>query len=483
MFSNDVYLYTAFGRLFAFYHVDPAVDFEVLPADDLYWRLWADQHEPSPYGPLWTLISAGFAWVGGEQVGLTVLLFRGGACLAIMGASTVLWSGLRRVAPHRAAQGVVFFLWNPLVVLEAGMSGHNDAVMIALFLAGIGMHLRGRTSLAMALFILSALVKYATGPLVVIYMLMCLRQLPDWRRRARFAASAAAAVVLTAAVTFGLVRVGTRARSTPTEESAQWQPAAEYVFEQRYYNSIHELLYRALRLTMGEEPADVRDLEFRGWWITPTESTDLRAGEASTALSLGRVEPGTPLLVIARHSKMSLWVRVYYPAIGRKGYVLQDASDVIERPALTQVDPALLRWEMGWSPIAVRAAAWLRWAMWSAFGLAWVWSAWYARNLRKFLISSTSLMLASYWLIAAWIFPWYVIWALALAAFVTGSLPALLAALLSATSLTLYATIGYDKTGATEWIFTYRSLLAFVLPLLLFVPAVLRRWRSGSIPR
>jgi hypothetical protein len=93
-------------------------------------------------------------------------------------------------------------------------------------------------------------------------------------------------------------------------------------------------------------------------------------------------------------------------------------------------------------------------------------------------------MLASYWLIAAWIFPWYVIWALALAAFVPASLPALLAVLLSATSLTLYATICYENTGATEWIFTYRSLPAFVLPLLLFVPGVLKRWRSGfSQPR
>jgi hypothetical protein len=480
MFSSDVYIYTAFGRLFAFHHVDPAVDIAVLPADDLYLRLWADEREPSPYGLFWTLISAGIAWIGGERVGLTVLLFRGVACLGVLGASAVLWSGLRRVAPHRAAQGVVFFLWNPLVVLEAGLSGHNDAVMIALFLAGISMHLRGRTSLAMAFFILSALVKYATGPLVPIYVLMCLRRLPDWKGRARFAASAAVAAALTAAVVFGLVRVGVRARAAPTVESALSQAAVENIFEQRYYNSVHELLFRALRLGMGEEPDDVRRLEFRGWWVTPTESTDIRAGEAPTAPALGRVEPGTPLLVIARHSKTSLWLRVYDPTGGRKGYVLQDATDVMERPALAQADPALLRWELGWSPTAVRAAAWLRLATWSAFGLAWLWSAWYASNLRRFLISSASLMLASYWLIAAWIFPWYVIWAMALAAFVPASLPALLAVLLSATALTLYATIGYDNTGATEWIFTYRSLPAFVLPLLLFVPAVLRRWRSDS---
>jgi hypothetical protein len=480
MFSGDVYLYTAFGRLFAFYHADPAVDIAVLPADDLYLRLWKDEREPSPYGPLWTLISAGIAWIGGERVGLSVLLFRGVACLGVLGATVVLWRGLRRVAPHQAAQGMLFFLWNPLVVLEAGLSGHNDAVMIALFLAGIGMYLRHRISVAMAFFVLSLLVKYATGPLVPIYVFMCLRRLPDWRCRTRFVVSAAAAAALTTAVTFGLVRVGIRERSAPKPESVLSQAAVENIFRQRYYNSVHELLYRALRLGMGEEPGDVRKVEFRGWWVTPTESTDLRTGEAVAAPSLGRIEPATGLLVIARESKSSLWLRVYDPMTERKGYVLQDATDVIERPALAQADPALLRWELGWSPTAMTAAAWLRWATWAAFALAWLWSAWYASNLQRFLISSASLMLASYWLIAAWIFPWYLIWALAVAAFVPASLPALLAVLLSATVLTLYATIGYDNTGATEWIFTYRSLPAFVLPLLLLVPAVLMRRRSGS---
>jgi hypothetical protein len=484
MFSSDVYSYTVFGRLFAFYHVDPAVDIAVLPADDLYLRLWKEDPEPSPYGPLWTLISAGIAWIGSERPGLTVLLFRGLACLGVLGASAVIWSGLRRVAPHTAAQGLVFFLWNPLTVLEAGLSGHNDAVMIALFLAGIAMHLRGRTFLAMVFFILSALIKFATGPLVPIYVLMCLRRLPDWRGRARFAVSAAAAAALTAAVILGLIRIGIRARPAAKAESAPWQAAVENVFEQRYYNNVHELLFRALRVGMGEELDDVHEVEFHGWWVAATKSTDFRAGEAATAPSLGQVEPGTPLLVIARPPKTSPWLRAYDPTGRRKGYVLQDATDVVERPALAQADPALLRWELGWSPTAVRAATWLRLATWSAFGLAWLWSAWYASNLRRFLTGSASLMLASYWLIAAWIFPWYVIWALALAAFVPASLPGLLAVLLSGTSFTLYAAIGYENTGATEWIFTYRSLPAFVLPLLLFVPGVLRRWRSGSaLPR
>ena len=121
--------------------------------------------------------------------------------------------------------------------------------------------------------------------------------------------------------------------------------------------------------------------------------------------------------------------------------------------------------------------------MWSSFGLAWLWAAWYASDLRRFLAGSAALMLAACWLIASWVFPWYVIWPLAFAAFVPASWPALLAALLSATVLTLYATIGYDNTGRTEWIFTYRSLPAFAMPLLLFLVVGLRHWLPRRWPR
>jgi hypothetical protein len=77
------------------------------------------------------------------------------------------------------------------------------------------------------------------------------------------------------------------------------------------------------------------------------------------------------------------------------------------------------------------------------------------------------ILLASYWLVATEIWPWYVIWSLALAALLPTSRPAMLAMLLSATVLSLYVTIGYERSSQS-WIFTYRSLPAFVLPLVLF---------------
>ena len=84
---------------------------------------------------------------------------------------------LRRHAPTRATQGLVFFLWNPLVVVECGMSGHNDSVMLVFVLLGVWLHLRGWKTTAVVAMTLSSMVKFITGMLIPLYVLLVLLEL------------------------------------------------------------------------------------------------------------------------------------------------------------------------------------------------------------------------------------------------------------------------------------------------------------------
>src|SRR5207249_8242954 len=137
MLSTDIFSYVLYGRIFGLYHGDAYVRLPLHSIDDPYLPLAYDLPWPSWYGPLWTLVSAALALVGRERIGLTVLLFRGLEIGSALLSGLLIWDCLRRTAPRRATQGVAFFLWNPLVVLESGMSGHNDAFMVALLLLGI----------------------------------------------------------------------------------------------------------------------------------------------------------------------------------------------------------------------------------------------------------------------------------------------------------------------------------------------------------
>ena len=471
MLANDVYSYAAYGRMYALNHVDPAVVLTPLPAGDPYTKLWGEFLPPSSYGPAWTLISAGVALLAATKIGLTVLLYRAVAVLAVLVTTILIAICARRFAPERTAQGMLFFMWNPLVILESAMSGHNDAVMICFFLAGIALHLYGRGFLALVLFSLSVLIKFATAPLIPIYVVMVLRQLPNWRARSAFLAQAAAAGALTLAAMVVFAESGSQPRKVELVRKDKAPLLGWWVFQQRYTNSPHELLYRALRICMGEEPDDVRDVEFWGWWIKTLRATALRSTATGDGELVERIKRGTPLLVTQPRSQ-EIWLRVYNPETGKKGYVLEENTDAIDRPAIAERDPELVRWEMGTSPTAVRADLVLKTASWAAFGLAWLAALAYARDLRRFLLAATSLFLASYWLVSTTFYAWYVIWALALAVLVPMSAPALLTVLLSASSLIIYAATGYDDPrDSMEWVFIYRSVLIFGLPLLLFPAA------------
>jgi hypothetical protein len=480
MLANDVYSYAAYGRMFALSHVDPALELTPLPEDDPYTKLWGEHLPPSSYGPVWTLMSAGIALAATQKVGLTVLLYRGIAVLAVLGAAAMIAVCLRRLASAFVAQGVLFFLWNPLVVLESALSAHNDAVMIAFFLAGIALHLYGRRFPAMLFFAFSVLIKFATAPLIPIYVLMVLRQLPTARARNWFLAQAVGAGML--ALVMGVLpfQIGRGVKSTPAFNGPEpVNPVVGWwVFQQRYTHSLHELLYRAVRIQMGEEPDDVHDVEYWGWWAATIQATSLRS-TPDTDGSLVEILPSQTRVLVTQPRMDDFYLRVYGPQTGHRGYVLREHLDSIERPALAESDPALIRWEMGRSPIAERADVLVKLTSWILFGLSWLIAAAYARDVGRFLLAAPALFLASYWLIDTSFWPWYLVWALALAALVPASGPALLAALLSATTLTVYAAMGFDDPrDSLEWIYTYRSIVFLGVPLAVFAGVYWRRFLS-----
>src|SRR2546430_225762 len=96
---------------------------------------------PSPYGPLWLLISGGAASTG--SLTAAVWVFR---LVALVGIGLVGWAG-HRVAvalgadPVRAAW---FVLLSPLVLIHAVSGAHNDALMAGLMMAALAVAMPGQ---------------------------------------------------------------------------------------------------------------------------------------------------------------------------------------------------------------------------------------------------------------------------------------------------------------------------------------------------
>ena len=458
MQSTDVYAYAIYGRVFSIYGGNPYSEHPPISDGDPYMPLYGLEYLPSWYGPVWTLISAALTWLTGENVGLTVLAFRGFSVLAALAGAAFLWSGLRKFSPKDATRGLVFFLWNPLLIIESGMSGHNDAIMIAFVLCGVWMHVRGWKAGAVTMLTLSALVKFLTGMLIPLYVLLVLREARSWRERGVFLARSALGAAAVSLIAFHFAHADADV------------PAAHAATSPDFYaNNFHEIIFRQLRRACGEDrdAANV-PVDYTGSWIAITDATELRARGDEAAPVLAKLSPGAICLLL--QPPRTEWMWVYDPVSKSRGYVFmeQEFRDA-KRPAVANADPLVPLLEVApmRRPAVIRANAILRIVTWLGFAAFGLLAAWRTVNFTQFLVWSAASLLASYYFIITEIWPWYPIWALALAAMAPSRLPAKLAMLLSGCVLTFYVTLGYQGSEP-EWIFRYRSIPAFVLPLAIF---------------
>jgi hypothetical protein len=475
MLSSDVYAYAHYGRLLAVKGIDAHGPAAVAAAD-------TDKDDPfsldgyydfvaSVYGPFWTVISAGLVLIGRGHVGLTVLLFRGLEAASALGCGGFIWLILHRLAPERAALGAVLFLWNPLVITESAMGGHNDTCMMLFALLAIWLHLRGWKAGAVVALTLSALVKVITAPLVPLYMLMIWRRSPDWKHAASFLAragiGAAAAVVLSAVV----------ARMNPSGLIVHTASAAQF-----YENNYHELLFKGLRRLLGE-PADSIEapMDFKTYWVQTCTPAVLHAGPANKSTDLARLSPGQPLLVISDEDSDE-WLRLYDPIDRLQGYIEWPRLNVIDQPKNAGRDPAVARlsgWPPDWPTVAT-ANRWIRivtWTLFAAFGLM---AAWKTTDFDRFLWWSAAFFLAAELLVFTKIWPWYAVWPLALGVLKPLSSPARLAILLSGGMGLLYPLLDYSGTQ-WYWVNDCRSIPTIVLPVAIFL--LTQAWRIAASRR
>jgi hypothetical protein len=130
-------------------------------------------HVPSPYGPVWQLLSAGTALLAGADLWRALLFFKGLVILAYAGSCILVYATLRLVQPDWAARGLLFFAWNPLLIWETAGNGHNDIVMVfftllCCYLLARGGRLVLLAPAALALGVLSKYISLLILPLVLV---------------------------------------------------------------------------------------------------------------------------------------------------------------------------------------------------------------------------------------------------------------------------------------------------------------------------
>ncbi|HLJ35394.1 MAG TPA: hypothetical protein VKU38_17195 [Ktedonobacteraceae bacterium] len=187
LISRDLFVYAGYGRSLIAHHVNPYFvapakfpQDPITPLDD--WK-----NATAAYGPLWLVVCSLVSIVGGSSPTRYILLFRFLAFAIHLINALLVMTILRtmRRSSRTVTIGTLLYAWNPLVILESSLSGHNDLFMITFMLLGILLCVRAEQGgftrpihylLPGIAFTLATLVKFTALPLIILYLVLLARK-------------------------------------------------------------------------------------------------------------------------------------------------------------------------------------------------------------------------------------------------------------------------------------------------------------------
>jgi len=182
LLSHDTMVYAGYSRLLAVYHANPYfVTFSAFPRDPLaLYDQWS--HANAVYGPVWIIVCSALGWLKPTPESY-VVAFRIFALMMHVLNTWLVDRALRALgrSQRTRALGMLLYGWNPLVLLESALNGHNDVFMLTFVLLGVflvaraeqrGELLRARGYLPpIVALTLAVLVKFTMLPVLAAYLL------------------------------------------------------------------------------------------------------------------------------------------------------------------------------------------------------------------------------------------------------------------------------------------------------------------------
>lgn len=190
LLSTDLFDYVRHGRIFVFHGENPLTIPAIFFQHDPFFNLGGWVSTGSVYGPLHVYVSGGLALISGDRVGAAFIIFKSFYIAVNVVNLLLIWKITARLNPGFQARAIIFFGWNPFIVILAAANGHNDILMLAFVLAAVLCYLDRRFMLGVLCLTLATLVKFVTLPLLLLYVALMLRRRAGIYRKATTALAA-----------------------------------------------------------------------------------------------------------------------------------------------------------------------------------------------------------------------------------------------------------------------------------------------------
>lgn len=164
MLSYDILNYIATSKVLFLYQENPYVIMPVEIAGDSLFSFMHAANKVALYGPFWVLITGLPYFLGFGNLLLTLFSFKLFIVIFYLGTTFLIWKMSKNIIP------VILFSFNPLILIETLVSGHNDIVMVLFALLSFFMLAKKKIFFAIIIFSLSILIKYATLLLIPVFI-------------------------------------------------------------------------------------------------------------------------------------------------------------------------------------------------------------------------------------------------------------------------------------------------------------------------
>ncbi|OGH19953.1 MAG: hypothetical protein A3D74_00760 [Candidatus Levybacteria bacterium RIFCSPHIGHO2_02_FULL_37_13] len=180
MLSFDIFNYISTSKVLFFYYENPYIIMPIEFAGDPLLSFTHASNKIALYGPSWILISAIPYFTGFGNFIVTLFSFKLFVSMFYLGTVFLIWKISKNLVY------VSFFAFNPLVIIETLLSGHNDIVMMFFSLFSFYLLMKKKIIIpAFIFFIFSIFIKYSViflFPIFIYIILKTIRKQPiDWK--------------------------------------------------------------------------------------------------------------------------------------------------------------------------------------------------------------------------------------------------------------------------------------------------------------
>lgn len=162
-FSYDLFNYIFDAKIITHYGQNPFLHkpADFLGDEMLNFMRWT--HRLYPYGISWLVLTVPLSFIGANIFIFTFFLFKLLSGLSYLGSGYLIYKISEKISPSNKISNTLFFVLNPLVLIEGLVSAHNDMPMIFITLLSFYLYLKKKKAAAIFSYIFSVGIKYATA--------------------------------------------------------------------------------------------------------------------------------------------------------------------------------------------------------------------------------------------------------------------------------------------------------------------------------